>query len=220
MRNVILTILFATTFIVMYGQGNRFSFGLEYSPNFIKTTGPEFHKDNEFRLAQNVFLLGQYQLFGNLHATAGFGYLEAREFQSIDIPPSNQFDLYKIESHLFHHYMVAPVGLEYKLGSFYLRPEIGVGWLMSTTSLDTYYTGSPSAGSSATQKHKDTDNWHNINSMTYPLFFSFGHEAKLKACTLILGVKSYYSLNSIGDTHNYNSSGHYYGFGVSLGVRM
>jgi hypothetical protein len=221
MRNGILTILFAIAYTAVYGQDNRFSIGLEYSPNFVNSTGPDYFNgssENEFRLAQNAFLLAQYRLAGNLHVSAGFGYLETREFHSFDVPPSNQYDLYKIESHLFHHYLVAPVGLEYKFGSFYVRPEIGIGWNVSNTSLDTYYIGSPSAGGSGTQKHKDENNIHNINSMTYPLMFSFGHEAKLKSCTLILGVKSYYSLNSIGST--YRESGHYYGFGVSFGVRM
>jgi hypothetical protein len=204
----------------MYGQDNRFGIGLEYSPNFNNRTGPDYFfnsGENEYRLAQNAFILGQYRLFGNLHATAGLGYLEVREFQAYDLPGA-PYDIYKIESHLFHHYLVAPFGLEYKFGPFYLRPEIGIGWNVSNTSLDTYYTGSPNAGSSMTQKNKDENNLNGINSMTYPLFFSFGHEAKLKSCTLILGVKSYYSLNSIGST--YSHSGHYYGFGVSFGVRM
>jgi hypothetical protein len=218
MRNGILTILFATTFSVMFGQSNRFGIGLEYSPNFCNTTIPYYEHDNGFRIAQNAFLLAQYQLIGQLHVTAGIGYLEARVFQSADVPPGNQYDLYKIESHVFHHYMVVPVGLEYKFGSFFLRPEIGIGWLLGNTSLDTYYTGSPSDGSSFTQKNKDPDNHRDIDPMTYPLMLSFGHEVNLKSCTLILGVKSYYSLNAIGN--RYTESGHYYGFGVSLGVRM
>jgi len=217
MRNGILTILFAITSSVMFGQENRFSIGLEYSPNFSNTTTPYYLEDNGFRIAHNAFLLAEYRLVGHLHVTAGFGYLESREFQALNIP-DNQFEFFRIESHLFHHYIVAPVGLEYKFGSFYLRPEIGIGWNVSNTSLDTYYEGTPSSYSIVTQKNKDEDNIRGVNTMTYPLFFSFGHEIDLQSCTLILGVKSYYSLNEIG--RRYGISGHSYGFGVSFGVRM
>jgi hypothetical protein len=199
------------------GQGHRFSIGLEYSPNFNNSTGPALVSYNEFRLAQNAFLLGQYRLTGNLYATAGFGYLEAREFLASNLPPS-QLDLFRIESHIYHHYIVTPVGLEYKFGSFFVRPEIGMGWNVSNTSCNTYYEGTPANYSISTQNYKDEENIHNINAMTYPLFFSIGHEFHLRSCTLIFSVKSYYSLNSIGST--YVESGHYYGFGMSLGVRM
>ena len=101
------------------------------------------------------------------------------------------------------------------LGSFYISPEVGIGWNVSNRNKSYwYYTD----GSELESDYIDKDNIDNINETTYPLFLSIGNEIRMKSYSILLGVKGYYSLNSLGQRAS--NAGHYYGFGVVTGVRF
>ncbi len=199
------------------GQMDKFTVGLEYSPNFTSVTQPygsqSGNSDGAFRFANNLFLKGGYKLTNNLYATGAIGLLGTRDFEAVDF--GGQLEIEKLESNRFHSYVVAPIGFTYYLGSFYISPEIGMGWNVSSRNKNHwYYTD----GSVIEIEHKDKDNIDNINETTYPLFLSFGNEIRMKSYSILLGVKGYYSLNSLGERAS--NAGHYYGFGVVTGVRF
>lgn len=108
--------------------------------------------------------------------------------------------------------MMVPIGIAYTLGSFYLNPEIGMGANIANITYDTYYKtdGDHTVGWSSSTM--DDFNFTQINKLTFPLMFSFGNEFQLKACSIRLGIKSFYSLNKWGKS--YYNNGHYYGFGA------
>ena len=199
------------------GQMNKFNIGLEYSPNFTSVSQPYGSRladsDGAFRFANNLFLKGGYKLMNNLYATGAIGLLGTREFLVLDF--GGQMEIDKVESHRFHSYVVAPIGFTYYLGSFYISPEVGIGWNVSNRNKSYwYYTD----GSELESEYIDKDNIDNINETTYPLFLSIGNEIRMKSYSILLGVKGYYSLNSLGQRAS--NAGHYYGFGVVTGVRF
>jgi len=199
------------------GQMDKFTFGLEYSPNFTSVTQPYgsqlTNSEGAFRFANNLFLKGGYKLMNNLYATGAIGLLGTREFLTLDF--GGQMEINKVESNRFHSYVVAPIGFTYYLGSFYISPEVGIGWNVSNRiKSHWYYTD----GSELESEYIDKDNIDNINETTYPLFLSVGNEIRMKSYTILLGVKGYYSLNSFGQRAS--NAGHYYGFGVVTGVRF
>jgi hypothetical protein len=166
-----------------------------------------------FRFANNLFLKGGYKLLNNLYGTVGVGILGTREFVTVDF--GGQLEIEKLESNRFHSYVVAPVGFTYYLGSFYISPEIGMGWNVSNRSKNHWhYTD----GSELEVEHNDKNNLDQINETTYPIFLSIGNEIRMKSYSILLGVKGYYSLNSLGQKDI--NAGHYYGFGVVTGVRF
>lgn len=199
------------------GQMNTLTVGVEYSPNFTSVTQPygsySGNSDGAFRFANNLFLKAGYKLTNNLYATGAIGLLGTREFETVDF--SGQLEIEKLESNRFHSYVVAPVGFTYYLGSFYISPEIGIGWNVSNRSKNHwYYTD----GSVIEIEQTDKDNIDLINETTYPLFLSLGNEIRMKSYSILLGVKGYYSLNNLGERAS--NEGHYYGFGVVTGVRF
>lgn len=224
MKSTLLAFLFLAASSQIFGQTSKIVYGLEYSPNFTSNNNPgsfytnvdgsyDVNTNGGFRLAHNIFLKGGYRLATDLYATAGIGYFTTREFASIDL--NGQLEIGKIESDRFHSYVMAPMGIKYYMGSFFISPELGIGWNTGNSSRDHFYYLD---GSEIENKSDDEINLHDVNEMTYPVFMSFGNEIKMKNCSVILGVKGYYSLNPIGN--QYTNSGHYYGFGVVGGVQF
>jgi len=216
MKFNLLAFLFLALSCQLYGQDSKIIYSLEYSPNFTSNTNPGSSivtTNGGFRLAHNIFLKGGYKMATDLYLTAGVGFFTTREFSSLDL--DGQLEIDKIDSDKFHSYIVAPVGIKYYMGSFFISPEMGIGWNTGNRTKSHFYY---SDGSQIENISDDDINLHDVNEMTYPLFLSFGNEIKMKNCCVMLGVKGYYSLNPIGN--EYYNSGHYYGFGVIGGVKF
>ena len=216
MKSTLLALFFLALCSQINGQTSKITYGLEYSPNFTSNTNPSstiVNTNGGFRLAHNLFLKGGYKVATDLYVTAGVGFFTTREFVSFELDGHEGIN--KIESDRFHSYMVAPVGIKYAMGSFFISPEIGIGWNTGNSSKDHFYY---SDGSQIEGSSDDDNNLQDVNEITYPVFLSFGNEIKMKNCSVILGVKGYYSLNSIGN--KYFNSGHYYGFGIVGGVQF
>ena len=198
-------------------QMNTFALSLEYSPNFSSITNPYSsllsQQDGSFRVANNIFLKGGYKLTRNLYATGAIGMMGTREYVTVDF--HGQSEIEKLESNRFHSYVVTPVGFTYYMGSFFISPEIGIGWNVSSRGENHwYYTD----GTTIEDEYVDENDLHRINNTSYPLFLSFGNEIRMKSYALVLGAKAYYDLNSLSDLAHQN--GHSYGFGLLAGVRF
>lgn len=218
MKFTLLAVLFITISSQLFGQQDRLMYSIEYSPNFSTTTGRlnGFLRNMEdgYRLAHNVFLKSGYRFANNLYATAGIGYFNIKNFYTeyVDYAPS---EIDKIESLRTHGYIVAPLGLMYQFGSFYINPEIGIGWNVHNRYYDRFYY---SNGSVIDNETVDEDNIYDVNTATYPVLLTFGNEIIMKNCSVLLGIKGYYSLNEIG---NYPDDWtHYYGFGIVCGIKF
>ena len=201
---------------LLAAQSNKFSLGLEYSPNFTRTTLPSPYyngHDGGYRFAQSIFLKGGYKVMDNLYLTGSLGYYNTREYVNFNF--ADEVGIDRITSERFHAYVATPVGLTYYMGPFFVSPEIGIGWNTGNCYKDHFYY---SDGSQVENSGKDENNLYKVNSTTYPIFLSFGNEIKMKNCSVLLGVKGYYSLNLIGQA-NSNTS-HYYGIGLVTGVKF
>ena len=216
MKSILLAFLLLAMSSQLIAQESKIIYSLEYSPNFTSNNNPGsafVNTNGGFRLAHNIFLKGGYKMATDLYLTAGVGFFTTREFTSLDL--DGQMEIDKIDSDKFHSYIMAPLGIKYYMGSFFISPEMGIGWNTGNTEKSHYYL---SDGSQTEGKSNDEHNIQEVNEMTYPVFLSFGNEIKMKNCSVMLGVKGYYSLNQIGN--RYYNSGHYYGFGVIGGVKF
>jgi hypothetical protein len=214
MKNILLTFLMLSFFSHLSGQGNKMFVSLEYSPNFTSTTNPFGISNNgTFRFASNIFAKAGYRVTRNLYANAGIGYLNTKDFFSADFNAQSEYD--RIEQLRRHAYVITPVGFTYFMGSFFVSPEIGIGWNVSNSMKDVIYLQD---GSSTGNEWVDEHNIYDVNEATYPLLLSIGNEIKFNSWSLMLGMKGYYSLNSIGQRAT--NAGHYYGFGIMTGVKF
>lgn len=196
------------------GQDNKFYLSLEYSPNMTavsaRYTTPD---DGTFRFASNIFAKAGYRLTGNLYANAGIGYLTSKEFVSVDY--GSNFDISRIEQLRINGYVVTPVGFTYYMGSFFVNPEIGIGWNVSNKFNNAIYYPD---GSVTGSKGVDEQNINGVNNITYPIFLTIGDEIRFNTWSVLLGLKGYYGLNEIGGRPTYPR--HYYGFGIIAGVKF
>ena len=196
------------------GQDNKLYLSLEYSPNMTAvTTSYTTPADGTFRFASNIFAKAGYKLTGNLYANAGIGYLISKEFTSHNFDASS--DLERLEQLRIHGYVVVPVGFTYYMGSFFVNPEIGIGWNVSNKMKDVlYYKDGTGSGSSWV----DENNFYGVNKTTYPLFLTIGDEIRFNSWSVMIGLKGYYGLNEISGI--FHLPRHYYGFGIMTGVKF
>jgi len=225
MKTTLLAIFILGFWCQANSQMNRFTVSLEYSPNFSSITNPyshqytgpdgvlSFRQDGGFRITNNLFLKGGYKLTDNLYATGAVGIMGTREYVTSDY--NGALGIEGVESNRFHSYVVAPVGLTYYMGSFFISPEIGIGWNVGSRGKNHwYYTD----GSQIENEYDDEHDIHHINKTTYPLFLSFGNEIRMKSYAIVFGAKAYYDLNTLSEREF--ETGHSYGFGLLAGIRF
>jgi len=215
MKSLLFTFCFIGCFSAVLSQTNKFTFGLEYSPNFSNITQEHFQfytgEVGGLRFSNNIFLKGGYQLLPKLYATAGIGILETRELITVEL--SNYMEIAKAEADFFHYYIVVPVGITYHLGSFYINPEVGIGWnIDNRVEIQVYNTDG------SQREDSDRRNRNGNTNTTFPVLLSIGHEIKIDKVSILLGIKGYYSIKPQGE--NFYEKWHYYGFGFVTGVRF
>ncbi len=214
MKSLLLLFCFVGCLNTILAQTNKFTFGLEYSPNFSNITQEHFHffpgTVEGLRFSNNLFLKGGYQLRPNLYATAGIGLMETREL--LDLGISN-YEVDKVQSDFYHYYVVAPVGITYYIGSFFISPEVGIGWNINNRLKNQIYFWDGTV-----HIEREDLNQEGMNKTTYPVFLGIGYEINMKTYSILLGLKGYYSLNP--QVENYYENWHYYGFGAVTGLRF
>ena len=140
-----------------------------------------------------------------------------REYVELDF--ESEFDQFGIKSNKSHHYIVAPIGFKFSMGSFFIRPEVGIGFNTANIHRNefTEYI-SPGVLVGHHTKTKDINNFDRVNQMTYPLYLTMGTEVPISSFRLIFALQGYYTLNTIGE--HYTNQRHAYGFGTTVGVKF
>ena len=214
MKTLLLSILLISIDISLNAQTNRFHFGIEYSPNFSNVTDLRNDINYGYRISHNIFLKTEYSLTKRFDITAGFGYLNTREFSSLSF--GGQLDIERVDVIYNTNYLALPLGLKYNFGSFYIQPEVAIAYNFDNTDLQRSYA---SSGATGKTRWKDDINTRYNHQFTAPCFLTLGHKIDLKYGSILFGVKGYYSLNKIGSDYGIRGK-HYYGFGVMTGLRF
>lgn len=214
MKPIILLSLLLAAPIILDAQMGRFNIGLEYSYAFSRVTEPRFHPFNTrgFYPSGNIFIKGDYTIMKNMDITLGAGYLVTKEMDKLPFGLLPDTDLTEIYS--THEYFVIPAGIKYHFGSFYIHPELGLAFQERHLIENISYTiNQNSTQISGTIFESQLTTY---NRITIPVFLTIGNEIDLGKIKLLLGIKSYYSMNSIYTVPLRPSR--YYGFGVMAGV--
>ena len=207
----------------------KFSWSLEYSPSFSNittptsfsaTSSPIFQK-NGFRIGHNIFLKADFKLFENLFLTTGVGLLNTTEHASIFLNGTSALglpDVNKIESYRYHNFLVVPIGLKYKIGTFFINPEIAIGFKLSRPSFQITHLAD---GSVVKNRYNISQDLWGYKNLTVPLMLTVGKEIPMGPVKLLLGAKGYYSLTKLKyDMPRSQPSSHYFGFGIMAGVKF
>jgi len=198
----------------VYSQPDKLTYSFDYTPTNSKITYGLMEQD--FKFSHQFFIKAGYGFSRKTNLTVGLGYMNVNEMRTINL--DGQLDIEYIESFIHRNYIIAPVGVKYSMGSFFIHPEIGFG-------INVYNVGPPvkqisylSNGEVVVQRYNDNFSNREYNRFTFPAYLTIGKEINLKKTTLLLGLKGYYSLESIAE-YGFQQQ-HYLGFGASLGVRF
>jgi hypothetical protein len=215
MKSTLFVLTFFFYSIRLFSQLDKFDIGIEYSLGFSKVAdGFNSFSNTGFHGAGNVFFKFDYPLSNKLDLTIGAGYLVTKEHQRLlfNFDPDDDFD----ERLLSHHYFVIPIGIKYRIGTFFINPEIGLALQdKHLGELSTFEFG-PNSISSTRSSFQDPNSLY--HPITIPAFLSFGNEFDFGMVKVLFGIKSYFSLTSKSDV--FERTGNYYGIGVMTGVKF
>ncbi len=194
---------------VIIAQNQRFELSLEYSPNYSILTNafvPE-----KYKLSHNVFLKTTYLYKDKLHLIFGFGYLNTGEKEVSEI--GGQMGIEKISLIHNYNYLVLSTGLKFKMNSLFIIPEIGFGVHLShiTSAIINY-----SNGIEDIKKEEEKLPEGSFSKLTLPLFLSIGKEIKFRSFSVLVGIKSYISINEV--VSGVPRTNHFYGIGLLGGI--
>jgi len=210
-------IILLTVFAIQLSGQKKFSVGFELSMGISEATGTRFGlpKNEGFQIGRNAFLRGGCRIRKNMDLTLGLGYLVAREHElSFFGIPNADVDF--TEFFRSHQYIVIPAGMQYHFGSFYLNPEFGIAF--STEHLVSqfdYMLRDNGLSISGTEGQSPDFLYRKVS---LPIFLNFGSEIDVKSVKIVIGVKGYYSLNTLSEF--FFPSDHYYGVGIVTGVKF
>lgn len=196
--------------ISLSAQERKFSVVIEYSANLSKVTNSQGR--NKDKLSHMGFLKLEYETNKIIKPLIGIGFLNTGEIE--EDRPIN-FDIVYYCGVLNYNYLVIPVGASISVRSFFINPEIGVGYNLSdqVTQRITYVTGEVEVG-----KREIGGDQRPINKFSVPVFLTIGKDFKIGNKLLSTGLKGYFGLNQIMDDNNRNH--HYYGVGISVGLKI
>lgn len=213
MKATLIAIVMTLGFISLSGQEKKFTFGFEYSPSFSNVTTTHPVLDGGFRIGHNIFLKGSLKVRKDLEVTMGVGFLNTRENDENNL--EGWMNIERIHSRRHHNYLVVPAGLRYHIGSFYINPEIGIGYNVGRPVQQTFFF---TDGSVASENPGGPSEAISYKKLSAPLFLSFGNEFDLNGLKIMIGAKAYYSLTGLQRFHFIPNN--YYGFGLVTGVRF
>lgn len=195
----------------LFAQDNKFTFTLEYSPNYSKLT--DEWVDGKHKLSHNALLRLSYNNIGKFKPTIGISFLNTGELIKVDAYGHSGFDNLKFI--YSHNYLVIPMGIKYTIGKVYVLPEVGVGINISnTTKTVTKFTN----GDKKSESMNSTLNAGSFNKWSIPLSLSIGTDIDLLGMSFSTGLKGYYGLNQVIEDVPRNN--HYYGIGLILAINL
>jgi len=182
-------------------QVDKFSFSLEYSPNYSTVSSSFSYKPS--KLSHGVFTRLQYDTRSRIRPTIGLGYFQTGEYIKTVAEV-----IYEKEADL--RYLVLPVGMQIDFDKFYFLGEIGLGKSLSITNerILSYPNGDVEVQNLRKVDFTSHPGW------TFPLMLSIGHAKKIANTEFLFGLKGYYSLNNSLNLKKY------LGLGALIGIRI
>ncbi len=210
-RNYILLSVFLSVYtLVLTGQNSRYAFSLEYSPHCSKIT--DNFISEKLKISHNIFLKSEYISNGTIHPVFGIGFLNTGEKETSEI---RTLDIEEVIIKHHYNYLLFAFGASIKVQGFYLNPELGVGYNISNKMM----TITQYSNGKVEKKYRDEDLFSGeFNSISFPFLLSLGYEFQIGKVGLLSGLKGYYGMNKIVDDSP--RKGHYYGFGLFLGIKL
>lgn len=198
-------------YTLLSGQQGRFSATAEYSMNWSKISNEL--ADAQYKISHNGFLKANYDLSSHIALSAGIGILNTGEQYNEEVVGSPELErILYIDN---YNYLVFPVGSIFRLGSFYVHPEIGFGLNLSNrTKVRTTYED----GTTDTELFDSALIFGDYNKFTAPVLLTIGHEFPVSSFTLVAGFRGYYSITQV--YRDVSRNGHYFGFGLYMGFRI
>jgi hypothetical protein len=192
-------------------QEHKFQLGLEYSPHFSRLTNEVVEESLKF--SHHLFLKVEYPVNPNLTITSGLGYLNTGERELGNLTGTEELKAVRIVHH--HNYIAIPVGIKYFAGKYFIQPEIAAAININNRRKIVIVEND---GDRRVERMDEVYYTGKINSLSVPVFLTLGKEFHMNKMRVMTGIKGYYSLNEVisGAPRN----GHYYGFGLVLGIRM
>ena len=207
---ILLMIISAT----VHGQLKKWELSLELSPTVSNVTNRAWLNGvARFEPSYNAFIKAGYRINPRVVATYGFGYLAVKEYSRLPFGITGTGDF--TEQLTNHHYYVGTLGMKFNFGSFFINPEIGIAFARAHHVISDEYSFGDNLD---VERSRFVTRSGLERSITFPAILSFGNEFDLGSVKLLLGVKSYYSLNTVRRFGNNN--GKYFGFGVMTGMRF
>ncbi len=199
--------------LLSFAQTNNLS--LEYSPHLSNITKIDSTQTN-LKISHDVFFKYDHFISEKLSLTAkigftNFGYrINAKE--SI-IDTSSNVTLTSQKSDLFFNfnYLMVNIGNSFKFKNYFISPEIGLGFLISSSSK---YKKKDSIGNTAPRTRISSKG--NLRFGAIPLSLSIGRKIELINVVPIIGIKAYYTRLKKGSVTTEKAS--IYGFGLLLGL--
>ncbi len=211
-RKYLLSILFVFySLYLLYSQTSKFHLIIEYNPNFSIITDAYAHE--KFKFSHNVFLKSEYFFKEKFSGTLGIGFLNTGEKEVSDL--GGQMGLQEISFIHDYNYITVSPGIKFYFKSFFINPEIGLGiHILSQTTQTIVYTN----GKEEIKKADEKLISGTFNKITLPLLVSIGKEFPIHNIKLLLGIKSYFSINEL--VRGVPRNNHYYGIGVLAGIKF
>lgn len=200
----------------VHGQLKKWELSLELSPTVSNITNKAWLNGMaRFEPSYNAFIKAGYRINHRMLATFGFGYLVVKDYNRLPVGLTGAGDFTELLTN--HHYYAATVGMKFNFGSFFINPELGIAFVKAHHGVaDEYTFREDNIDVERTRFQTRTNSIY--RSVIFPAMLSFGNEFDLGDIKLLLGIKTYYSLNRVQQTGHTN--GKYYGLGVMTGVRF
>lgn len=111
----------------LFGQNENIKLSIEYTPNFSKLTNNS--PNHGLNFSHQFFGRVEFNITQRLGLSVGLGYLNARDKQTYPHDPTLGVKVVDLITN--HDYVTIPLGLTYRMRSWLIRPEVGVGYNFS-----------------------------------------------------------------------------------------
>jgi len=211
MKYLVLLLFTGISHALISQERHKFSFTIEYSPNFSRITNDVVNE--EFKLSHNAVVRIGYKTKGSIQPTLGLGFLNTGEIERSEI--GGQLGIESVQFIHSFNYLHIPIGAKINLGLVYFLPEISLGINLSNkTRQITEYSN----GETEREVRDHQLNAGEFNKLSFPVSLSVGTDFRLGGKSFSTGIKGYYGLNEV--VAEVPRDNHYFGAGLILAMNL
>jgi len=197
----VLLFLFATTLIAQEGRPR---YSILYSLNQSNNTNSQ-NGDFTPGIGHSILAKMEFGKKANLKYSIGFGYLQA---QTVFKDYTGLHPYLDEERHYRLDYLVLPIGINFKLGSFYIHPEIAPSYNFNE-SIKSFFLDSEMERTG--EIYRDYRNSRSFD-VDFASFLALGYEYQIGNIHALTAIKGFLAFNS----HFL----HTYGVGIEVGIKI